>query len=216
MSALSMARRVLGCDVGIVHLGLAVVEAHKMDCGGYQYRATHLECVDVTQYTHHHLDEATCSMPHTKEISDRVMHAVAEREELFASCNAVVIERQPVQGLQAVQALLFHHLRDRAELVHPMRLHSHHREHHGLDKDADYDQRKLHFEGWAAGWVEEWDARTKHMPRKHDVADALALADLHLYEARAEELRVEEERARRERVKTAARDGFARYRYCGE
>lgn len=206
-------RRILGCDVGIVHLGLAVIEATE---DGRSRRAVHLECVDVTEYTHRRLDADTCTLPHTREISDRVMHAVAERADLFASCDRVVIERQPMQGLQAVQALLFNHCRDRSELVHPMRLHSHHREHHGLVRGADYEQRKAHFESWAAGWVHDWDARTRHMPRRHDVADALAIADFHLHGVREEFARREEEALRRERVRTAARDGFMRYRYQGE
>lgn len=94
-------QRIIGCDVGIVHLGLAVIEG---SMASPSRAALHLECVDVTHYSHdRQLNERTCSLPHTREISDRVMHAIADREDIFLSCDAVVIERQPMQGLQAVR-----------------------------------------------------------------------------------------------------------------
>lgn len=97
-----------------------------------------------------------------------------------------------------------------------MRLHSHHREHHGLEPQADYEARKAHFEKWAAGWVMDWNERTSLMPRKHDVADALALADLHLHGLYQAHRKAEDERVRKSRIRTAARDGFAKYYFNGE
>ena len=208
--------RIIGCDVGIVHLGLAVIESSLGKAA--RVAATHLECVDVTVYTHDHLDEDRCGLPHTKELGDRVMHAVAERRPLFDQCDAVVIERQPPNGHQAVQALLHQAFREKAVLVHPAHLHRHHRDNHGLEAGSDYDQRKAHFERWAADLVgpEEWERRTRRFPRRHDIADALAIAELYGSAMRDKHQRVLEHQRRRAGWSDAARDGFAQYRYRGD
>ena len=159
---------VLGVDIGIRHLGLAIVES-----AGVGVRcATHLECVNIMQYTHNHLP-APCDLPHTNETADRLMHAVAERRPLFDGADVIAIERQPITGLQCIQALLFHEFRDKARLVHPNTLHARHRL-----RGLNYEERKRHFVGWASMWVRGWESRTQYMERKHDVADALAIADL--------------------------------------
>ena len=104
------------------------------------------------------------------------MHFLQEHGDLLDRADLVALPRQPPQGLQCVQAVLMLHCRAVAELVSPNTLHAWvFGARPGLD-DATMEMHASALCGRLSGDPTRWDRETRHLPRRHDVADALMLA----------------------------------------
>ena len=166
--------RVVGVDVGIRHLALAEVAQRWV---GRQVVTSILgfHLSDITQYTHERVPEKECTLHHTNELGDRLVHWRQEHGHILDRATVVAIERQPPTGLQCVQSFLFSTYRETVCMIHPRTLHKH----HGIGI-LDYEQRKRYMEEHArrqcAALGVDWDKSTARFSRRHDVADALAIA----------------------------------------
>lgn len=165
-------RRLAAFDVGIVHLGLAVCEGPSV---------IHSSLNDLTCIPHRRVPRAACTLGHTCMLVDRVAHFLQEIEPLLLRCDAALVEQQPPGGHQAVEQLLVLGLRnllghERVHMVSPVGLHRF----WGI-RHLDYEGRKAALER-ALGKLEErgqlqWveGAGVGHLPRRHDVLDAVAM-----------------------------------------
>ena len=177
-------------DVGILNLGFAAVEISESDSDfkdeAEEVHMLKLALVDLTE-----LDEecdASCTIPHTKHIVDRVQHFVAKYAKWLDAADTILVERQPIQGLTAVEALLVHTYRDKVHLVHPICVHR-----HFCFGDADYDARKALSTTNARSLLKKWTTSTGRQKnnsnilayfsacsRKHDMSDALLFIEYYL------------------------------------
>ena len=166
--------RIVGVDIGIKHLGLAEITQRRV---GDEILSTicgfHLH--DITKYTHERVPRAACTLHHTNELGDRLQHWKQEHGYILDRADHVAIERQPITGLQCIQAFLFSTWREKAFMVHPRTLHKY----MGCGI-LDYDGRKRYMEQNAAATCKalgvDWEKCTARFARRHDVADALAIA----------------------------------------
>lgn len=205
--------RVVSVDVGIVHLGLvdAVVEPD-----GRVAELPLVRLVDLTRLPHRRVSRCDCKLHHSRELADRLEHFFQEYADVFGAADVVLVERQPITGLQAVQQALFRQYRDKVVLLAPTRMHRH----FGLCG---------HYEGRKRETVAIFRAVTERIPhdasclaamdRLHDVADAVCLL---LYYAASVVRRDHDARAETARtVRAVARAGggvagmFDRFRYTG-
>jgi len=179
--------RLLGFDVGVVHLAFVVVNVSD---DWFQYDRPDPACVtveqvrrvDLCQPVHRRVPRAQCRLHHSREMTDRVAHFLQEYELDWdvESLDRVLIERQPLGGLVHVESLLFSHFRERAQKISPNRLHKW-LGFHGLN----YDQRKVAVVAHARPFL----GHLRHywyLERQHDMADALLVCLFYLWGCKRE------------------------------
>jgi len=192
---------VLAIDVGICHMGLV---RGRVSAEG-ELALEDFALVDVTKVVHDRVARADCTLPHTREIYDRLCHFEQEYgPEWIEPADAILIERQPLVGLQSVQDFFFGRYRERAHLVSPNAMHCFYKINH-----LDYENRKERTESIACHLFHTYGAAdgrawsdSRALVRRHDVADAACL--LYFWVDRREE----------ERKQDALRARFSRYRHA--
>ncbi len=186
----------LAIDVGICHMGL--VRGTLNPEGELLMDA--FELVNITEMTHNRVSREQCTLPHTRELYDRLCHFEQEyRDEWIDPADVILIERQPLVGLQSVQDFFFGRYRERAQLLSPNAMHKFFKINH-----LDYEQRKERTEAiathlFASYGREGCEWASKRLERRHDIADAACL--MYFW--------VEQELERRKAE--AARSRFAQY-----
>ena len=161
--------RLLAVDVGIVHLALVSVDALQDAVEVLDVRLVDLTTLPCLP---------GCTLPHSRNIVDRVEHLFAAHGAVFAAADEVLIEAQPLMGLVHVEALIYSRFRGKARMVSPAAMHRH----FGLPR-GDYDGRKAAAEALAAPFLTGFRAELAAMARTHDVADAVCMA-LYVVQAR--------------------------------
>lgn len=174
---------VLGIDVGIVHLALALA---RIDTTRSKIvEVERIEVIDLTRLPHRRVPRYACRLRHdSAEMCDRIAHLLQEygAEWFDRADGGILIERQPLCGLKSVEQLLFAAYRDRATLVHPCAVHK------WLGSNGvAYEQRKALAEARAERHIDSprsSDAVRRQyydvLERRHDVADALCMIEFHL------------------------------------
>jgi len=183
----------LSIDVGIVHLALVLV---RVTPEFELARIVWHQLFDIRRLKHKRVSEDDCELGHTATITDRMAHIYQEHRHLFEMASRILVERQPITGLQAVQESLFAAWRDKLELVSPGSMHR------DLRLRGDYEARKVQSVNLArhyfyarsnpvfpAGYALEdaspemclrfecyLDKSNGNEKRSHDVADAVCIA----------------------------------------
>jgi hypothetical protein len=172
-------RYVLSIDIGIHHLGMVLVELNR----DYSFHdLIWFDCVNITHFQH--LDQEsrrTCTLYHTRTVSDWLSHLFYLHSELFDSCEHILLERQPPVGQVAVEQLIFFKFRHKTVLVHPRAVHAH----FGWTR-LSYEQRKakstamleFRLDRTPRTWLREEYAK---LSRNHDVGDAYAQLHYFIY-----------------------------------
>jgi len=168
--------RVCSFDVGITHLAFVTLDMHR-DNGKLWIEIVETMLIDISVFKHHRVCREECTLRHEKTIHDWMAHVFQEIDYLVQPCASVLIERQPLQGLQAVEQAIFGKYREKAILVSPRSMHKYFK----IDQ-LDYEQRKvavvqkiddrIAMGEWRMGDHQSW----VHMARRHDIADAIAIA----------------------------------------
>lgn len=161
----------LSIDVGLVNLGMALVEAT------HEGLRCHLaERVDITEFRCRHDGGCRCPLHHEAVPVDWVAHLFVSHERAFTQADVVLIERQPPGGFRCVEQLLYQACREKAVLVHPRSFQAH----FGVG-GLEYDERKRHLVYTARRLYRgsEVAAAALAAQRAHDVADALLFAAYH-------------------------------------
>jgi len=180
--------KVLSIDVGIVNLGYVYSEitlelpnhtsrykarkfnnSFSLNLENVKKNIIILDCnrIDITNMKHHRVSLCDCKLHHDRCIPDYLDHFIQETV-YFEECDVLIVERQPPQGIQNVQDLLFKQFRDKVLLINPGSIHKY----FGLP--AVYDQRKEESEKIAETFLSNFSKFTTNI-RKHDISDALLM-----------------------------------------
>ena len=168
--------RIVAVDIGIIHM--AVVEIDIGDADASWNGVASMRLFDVTRLPHERVCREKCTLHHTNELCDRMAHFFQETKPVWEDADTILIERQPITGLQAVQlAYLASPWRDKIQLLSPCTMH------------RFYDIHKLCYEGRKHatcaimdevlrihGQTQTFAPCLARMSRKHDVADAVCFA----------------------------------------
>ena len=172
---------VLGIDVGIINLGLCLLECND------NYKAQRLiswKHIDITFMRHNTVTRHNCSLGHSNCIYDRIQHVIQEERDMFHTADFIIIEQQPPCGHVAVEQLFFAHFRYKAHLVSPVSMHKT----YGM-RGLDYNDRKEHAQHFFENsTIVEDDVKTNlcNRERSHDVYDAYMIAEFWLLKKRQE------------------------------
>lgn len=196
----------LSIDVGIVHLALVMIRVNTVDWQ-LQQIVWH-QLIDIRRLGHDVVPQASCGLGHTKTITDRMAHVYQEHAALFNRAVRILVERQPITGLQAVQESLFAAYRQKLQFVSPNQMHK------ALKLRGNYESRKQYSVNLARHYFyskdnslfpagkatinadpavaerfENYlDKLNKRDKRSHDVADAICMV-VFVLQNEAEELR---------------------------
>jgi len=186
--------KILAVDVGLVHLALVSVEVPD----NYLTRDEVLLCSELT--TCNLIDiielmakcrDSNCELYHDKIICDYVTHLFKKYKDLFESADKILIERQPITGIVAVQELIMKEYRHKSELISPNAMLNF------FDiLQYEYKVRKVHTVKFASTYLGSFEEFVFN-ERKHDMADALCLIYYHLSDLRKTH-RVEQDRKMKE------------------
>ncbi len=114
----------MAIDVGLINLGYVVAEVHIWpDAQNAQVEIVAADCVDITILRHNHVHRECCRLFHSADACDRVTHFIQEHKVMLRECHYLLIERQPIQGLNHVEQLLFAAFRNKAVLCSPQLMH---------------------------------------------------------------------------------------------
>jgi hypothetical protein len=164
---------ILSFDIGILHLGVCVLELDEttwLTSEKLPIRVLHVDLIDITRYTHNVVSQENCMLYHSNDIGDRLYHALQEHEPQWGSVNMVLLEMQPIcGGLTNVEALLSQRYRDKVHKVSPNSMHRRFR------LSDDYDKRKIQVVQLATPWLKVFP-KFVEVERKHDIADAFVIA----------------------------------------
>lgn len=163
---------VLGVDVGIINLGLCLLETDDL----YQSKTLNAwKHIDITVMRHNRVPRHKCTLAHTNCLCDRLKHVFQEEFELFNIADVIVIEQQPPCGHVAVEQLILSEFRQKACLVSPV----------SMQKSFDmrgltYEERKTQaqriFNECRIVPFEVKDVLRKR-DRSHDIYDAFLIAE---------------------------------------
>lgn len=162
-------KTILSIDIGIHHLGLS---AGYVDKGWKLLEITWVDMVDITQYTHNLIDNNNCKLYHGNTIADRMEHIFQEYYPVFNEVDYILIERQPINGLVAVEQIIYYRWRTKCCLVSPRSMHK-----HFSIGCYDYEQRKKRTmqiaekENWHKRAIERYES----FERKHDISDSVCI-----------------------------------------
>lgn len=192
--------KILSVDVGLKNLGISVVIAN-LD---YTFREiVYLENLDVTKFVHPDgIRKKSCHLPHSKSIADWLEHVFEYHQMFFDQCDFILVERQPPQGLVAVEQIIYSRYRKKTHLVSPSSMHKHFKIGY-----LDYEGRKRATENLCRGHIEDLDLvyEFETYARKHDIADSVCLCLFWLV-GRQKEFQKQERRKRFAQTRYVMRD----------
>lgn len=170
---------VLGIDVGIINLGLCLLECDD----NYNARGlTSWKHIDITYMRHNKVKRCKCTLGHSNCIHDRIQHVLQEEADIFNSADFMIIEQQPPFGHVAVEQLIFAQFRSKAHLVSPVSMHKT----YGM-RSLDYNERKEYTrQFFEKSPIIQDDVKTTlcGRDRSHDVYDAYMIAEFWLLKKR--------------------------------
>lgn len=170
---ISYDKSILSIDIGVKHLGISV--GYVSECWKL-LEITWVDLIDITKFTHINclkgLSECNCELRHTRTIADWMEHIFHEYSPIFEECNYILVERQPITGLVAVEQIIFYRWREKCVLVSPRSMHKYFNLSH-----YDYERRKQKTEKIAesVNWHTRARQRYQCYARKHDISDSICL-----------------------------------------
>lgn len=183
-------------DIGLVHLGVSVT----LVSDDYLSREViWIDLIDLTAFRHRHTTREECPIPHTRNFADWVEHFVQDHLSFFNHSDLILIEKQPPQGLVAVEQLLFARFRAKTQLIHPRRVHAYLRIGHLTYEDRKQAVVKI----VERELPEKMREQFSFYERKHDMADSLVMMMYYCAQKA-----VEEKRARQRALWTRDEDGL--------
>ena len=189
--------RILSADIGIVNLAFCLLDVDEKQLGDAEkpeIRVLDVWHINITVYTHKAVPQNQCKLYHSREIGDRLMHALQEHEPLWDAHGPIdlyLIEQQPLVGITSVEALLFQRYRSKIRKVLPTSMHK------WLNLSNDYETRKVQTVELATPWLESFPVFA-NATRRHDVSDSFVLACYEIHRMH-EKAKVAREAAKRKR-----------------
>jgi hypothetical protein len=164
---------ILSIDVGIINLGIVggnFDETFKLHNNSIDF----CKLINITQCTDN-CNSTTCTLHHDSCITDHMKHVFQKYSQQFNRAQLILVERQPLQGIMAVQELILCHFRNKTKLISPNSMHAH----FGINV-CDYDKRKEYVVKLATPYLNNFKEFTFNT-RKHDMADALCILMFYMY-----------------------------------
>ena len=157
---------ILSIDIGIHHLGLSMSSLND-DYTFSEIQWT--DMIDITVFKHKNVCMDECKLQHSKTYTDWINHVIQENNFFFEKADIVLIERQPPNGFNAIEQLLFSAFREKSYLIHPRNVHSF----LGIGS-FDYEQRKVYSIKTCSKYLnDEMKDHIQNMERSHDIADSI-------------------------------------------
>lgn len=167
LSSLSFSeKRFLLCiDVGIQHLGFSVLEFND------EFEFVRIVGIDLVDITNWNCQKEDCYLFHTKTFTDWMEHVFFHYSCMFEEVEKIIIEKQPPQGLVAIEQLIFQRFRNKTELVAPQKMFSYFN-----INGFSYDERKQYTESICEKYLPlSMKKEYKSFTRQHDIADSVCL-----------------------------------------
>ena len=159
---------VMCIDVGVRNLGVSVTHISE----DYMSREViWFDLIDLTAFRHRDTTREECDLHHTRNFADWVEHFVQDHLAFIEYADLILIEKQPPQGLVAVEQLLFARFRSKTQLIHPRRVHSYLRIGHLTYEERKHAVVKIVERELPEGMREQFS----WYERKHDMADSLVM-----------------------------------------
>lgn len=160
--------QIVSVDVGITHFGFCVSyvnsETYELD------RISDIELVDLTELGHQTVPKAKCSLYHTRTPCDW-LHHLYQDFDCFHTSDIILVERQPLQGIQSIEQLLMHQWRDKVQIIPPQKMHSY----FGINR-LDYEGRKEKTTEITSSLLpDRLQEKFLALERKHDVSDSICI-----------------------------------------
>ena len=145
--------KILAIDVGYHNIGVCFA-----DCSSSVVKVEMIKKVSLEDFKF---------STDSNELVDLVPAFCEAHEILFETADVVLVERQPPQGLKAIEALIHYMYKPKVVLVSPNSLHAH----FGI-AHLNYDERKVRVEKIASHYIKHLECPWE---RKHDIADAVCM-----------------------------------------
>lgn len=166
--------KILSIDVGILHLAIVGAEVNDL----VRTRVIlpeeiyFCELINITEL----INECNvgCKLYHEKTLCDYMMHLFQKFSQVFEDADKILIERQPLQGIVAVQELILREYRGKSTLVSPNSMHKYFQ-----IGDYTYEQRKVIVVKTAKTYLLGFKQFCFN-ERQHDMADAFCIMYYHL------------------------------------
>lgn len=163
--------KILSIDVGIIHLALVyailrpdylsrletIIEEEIVFC----------DLIDITQLIY--CNDKDCELYHDKIICDYMLHLFKKYRKIFDESDIILIERQPITGLVAVQELILREYRSKSKLISPNAMLNY----MGI-LNIPYEDRKKYTEKFAMNCLGSLKVFIFNQ-RRHDMADAFCI-----------------------------------------
>lgn len=197
--------KVLSIDIGIKHLGLS----YSLLDDEYKFKKLlWINLIDITIFD----CLPDCRLFHTNTLTDRIAHVIHKYRGIFDSANVVLIERQPPQGIIALEQIIFSVFREKAVLISPVAVHKYFHM-----RDHDYDTRKKISVNIAQKYIGNISQKYS---REHDIADTILFTLYWAYTMKEEKEKKRLEDRRKKAMKKfkkglemSMEDFFDRFRY---
>jgi hypothetical protein len=161
----------ISIDVGILHLAWIQAQVKETDDSWEIVRVQNVRLINISElccpYAHKRIPYNQCTLPHSKDVCDRVAHLIQEYQEEWNDADHILIERQPLSGLVHVEQLLYHLGRHKAELVSANALHA-----FFSRKGMVYEQRKQDAISFASFYLKSFAEWNRAGIKQDDLADA--------------------------------------------
>ena len=163
---------IISIDVGVINFG--VVGAYIKE----NYTIDYIDFCDVINIKDIslHCTDSNCNLHHDLCIADYMAHLFKKLKDYFQKAHTILIERQPPQGIIAVQELIVYKYRDRTKMVSPNSMHCH----FGI-RDYTYEKRKIHTVNLSKHLLNKFERFNKEPHRSEHMADALCLLKFYIY-----------------------------------
>lgn len=114
--------RIISIDVGILHLGFLEAIVSDLFVSRTELLLSdeiiYCELIDITDLVRK-CDDKSCELYHDKVICDYMSHLFKKYKSQFDSADVILIERQPLMGLCAIQEIIMLNYRNKSILISP-------------------------------------------------------------------------------------------------
>lgn len=160
----------ISIDIGLYHLGFLYAIAENRT-----YRILKCKLLNLKRMTEY-CSIKDCLLNHELCFADYCKHFFHQYAHEFNEATYIVVEQQPPNGLMAIQELIRYEFRDKIRMVSPNTMHAYFKIQH-----LNYEQRKEFVIRYANTKLSSFKEYQTYV-RKHDMADALCILVVFLFE----------------------------------
>lgn len=165
--------KILSIDIGVLHLSMVGIEVHEMYKIIHPLKIYMCELINLLELMDE-CDQQLCTLYHDRNMCDYMDHMFKRYRNEFDDADIILVERQPITGLTAVQELILREYRSKVTLISPNSVHK-----FLQFSSYTYDQRKEASIKFAVPYLSHFKEFCFN-ERRHDMADAFCMIYYHL------------------------------------